>query len=69
MRDVLNKKIIIYLTLLTGLLTYVLYNYHRAQPPDQAQIERCNELAKGMPENTEEEINQAINRFTDCLAE
>lgn len=65
----IDKKTIIYLTLLTGLLTYVLYNYHRAQPPDQAQIERCNELVSQMPESNEEEINRSINRFTDCLAE
>ena len=65
----IDKKTVIYLTLLTGLLTYVLYQYHRAQPPDQAQIERCNELVSQMPEGSEEEINRAINRFTDCLAE
>ena len=65
----MGKKTIIYLTLLTGLLTYLLYNYHRSQPPDQEQIERCNELVSQMPERTEEEINRSINRFTDCLAE
>jgi hypothetical protein len=65
----MGKKTIIYLTLLTGLLTYLLYNYHRSQPPDKEQIERCNELVSQMPERTEEEINRSINRFTDCLAE
>jgi len=66
---VISKKMFVYLTLLMGLLTYVLYNYHRSQPPDQEQIERCNELVSQMPERTEEEINRSINRFTDCLAE
>jgi hypothetical protein len=65
----MNKKLFIYLTLLTGLFTYVLYQYHRSQPPDQEQIERCNELANNMPERTEEEINKSINTFLDCLAE
>lgn len=64
-----GMKTFIYLTLVTGVLTYALYAYHRAQPPDQKQIERCNELAAGMPESTQEEINRSINTFLDCLAE
>jgi hypothetical protein len=65
----MKRKLFIYITLLTGLLTYVLYQYHRSQPPDQAQIERCNELVSKMPESTEDEINKNINTFLDCLAE
>jgi hypothetical protein len=65
----MNKKLLIYITLLTGLLTYVLYQYHRSQPPDQEQIERCNERVSKMPESTEEEINKSINTFLDCLSE
>jgi hypothetical protein len=63
-----NRKLFVYLTLLTGLLTYVLYQYHRSQPPDQAQIERCNQLVSKMPEGTEEEINRNINTFLDCIS-
>ena len=59
----------VYLTLLTGLLTFVLYRYHDSQPPDQERINRCNELADQMPENNQEEINRSINTFLDCLAE
>jgi hypothetical protein len=66
--DPVKKSIFIYLTLLVGALTYVLYQYHRSQPPDQEQIERCNELVRDMPENTQEEINRSINTFLDCLA-
>jgi hypothetical protein len=65
----MNRKMLIYLIVVTGLLTYVLYQYHDAQPPDQEQIERCNELADQMPQNTEEEINRSINTFLNCLAD
>ncbi len=65
----MNTKLFIYIALLTGLLTYVLYQYHRSQPPSQEQIERCNERASKMPERTEEEINKNINTFLDCLSE
>lgn len=65
----MNKKIFVSLVLLTSMLTWVLYEYHRSQPPDQEQIERCNELANAMPENTPQEINKSINTFLDCLAE
>ena len=65
----MNTKIVLQLLILLGLLTYVLYRYHDSQPPDQAQIERCNERVKDMPENTREEINRSINTFLDCLAE
>ena len=62
-----NRKIFIYLTLLVGVLTYVLYKYHESQPPDQQQIERCNELANQMPQSTEQEINRSIHTFFECL--
>ncbi len=62
-----NRKTLVYLTLLAGLLTYVLFRYHDAQPPGQAQIERCNELAEQMSANTREEINRSINTFLECL--
>jgi len=63
----MNKKLVVYLIVVTGLLTYVLYRYNRSQPPDQAQIERCNQLVSKMPESTEEEINKSINTFLECL--
>jgi hypothetical protein len=63
-----KKSVFIYLTLLVGLLTFVLYQYRQSQPPDQAQIERCNELVSDMPEGTQEEINRSINTFLNCLA-
>jgi hypothetical protein len=66
--DPVRKSVFIYLTLLVGALTYVLYQYHRSQPPDQEQIDRCNELVRDMPEDTQEEINRSINTFLDCLA-
>jgi len=66
---IMNRKLLVYLTLLTALLTYVLYHYHRSQPPDQAQIERCNDLVSKMPESTEEEVNRNINTFLECLSE
>jgi hypothetical protein len=64
-----SKTVFIYLTVLVGLFTYVLYRYHDSQPPDQQQIERCNELVSQMPERNEEEINRSINTFLDCLAD
>jgi hypothetical protein len=63
----MNKKLVVYLIVVTGLLTYVLYRYNRSQPPDQEQIERCNELVSKMPEGTQEEINRNINTFLECL--
>ena len=63
------RKMLIYLVAVTGVLTYVLYRYHDAQPPDEEQIERCNELANQMPQNTETEINRSINTFLECLAD
>ena len=65
--DRVSKKVFIYLTLLVGVLTYALYRYHESQPPDQRQIERCNELVSQMPENNEQEINRSINTFFECL--
>lgn len=65
--DMKTRTLVLYLILLTGVLTYVLYRYHEAQPPDQAQIDRCNELVKDMPESTQEEINRSINTFLECL--
>jgi len=62
-------KIALYFVAMTLLIAYGLYNYHRAQPPDEEQIARCNERVNGMPESTEEEINKSINTFLDCLRE
>jgi hypothetical protein len=62
-----NWKIALYFAAVTLLIAYGLYNYHRAQPLDEERIEHCNELVSGMPEATEEEINQSINTFVDCL--
>jgi hypothetical protein len=64
-----SKSAFICLTLLVGLFTYMLYRYHESQPPDQQQIERCNELVSQMPERSEEEINRSINTFLECLAD
>ena len=65
----MNTKLILQLLILVGLLTYVLYRYHDSRPPDQEQIELCNERVKDMPENTPEEINRSINTFLECLGE
>ena len=62
-----TRTVVLYLILLTGVLTYVLYRYHASQPPDQAQFVYCNELVKDMPESTQEEINRSINTFLECL--
>ena len=64
-----NKSIFIALSVLLALITYTLYRYHESQPPDQQQIERCNELVSQMPERNEEEINRSINTFLECLAD
>ena len=63
----MTKTAFIYLTLLVGLFTFLLYKYHESQPPDQQQIELCNELVSQMPESNEEEINRSINTFLECL--
>jgi len=63
----MNKKIFLYLLVITGLLTYVLYLYHRSQPLDQARIDACEERVKDMPESTQEEINRSINTYMECL--
>ncbi|GEM_PF-1780626 len=63
----MRKSTLIYLTLIVGVLTLLLYNYHRSRPLDEERIEYCNELVSKMPESNETEINQSINRFTDCL--
>jgi hypothetical protein len=65
----MNRKLFVYLLFVTGLLAYVLYLYNRSQPPDQAQIDRCEERVKDMPENTQEEINRSINTYLDCVRE
>ena len=64
-----NRRIYVYLALLTGVLTYVFYHYHASRPPDSEDIERCNALADAMPEGNEAEINRSINTFLDCLGE
>lgn len=63
----MTKTAFIYLTLLVGLVTFVLYSYRESQPPDQQQVERCNQLVSQMPESNEEEINRSINTFLECL--
>ena len=63
----MGLKLFIYAIFLTGVLTFILYRYHQAQPPDAAQIARCNELASAMPESTPEEINRSIHAFHECL--
>ncbi|HHH43933.1 MAG TPA: hypothetical protein ENK49_07335 [Gammaproteobacteria bacterium] len=63
----MRKSTLIYLTLIVGVLTWLLYNYHRSGPLDEERIEYCNELVSKMPESNQTEINQSINRFTDCL--
>ncbi len=65
----MNGKMLVYLALLVGAGTWTLYTWRNSQPPDQGQIERCNELVRGMPENTREEIDRSISRFVDCLDE
>lgn len=65
----MNKKLFVYLVVVTGLLTYVLYRYQRSQPPDRAQIERCEERVKNMPEDTQDEINRSISTYLECLKE
>ncbi len=65
----MNGKMLVYLALLVGAGTWALYTWRDSQPPDQEQIERCNELVRGMPENTREEIDRSISRFVDCLDE
>jgi hypothetical protein len=62
-------KIVLYFAAMIVLIAWGLYNYHRAQPPDEEQIARCNERVSGMPESTEAEINRSINTFLDCLRE
>lgn len=59
----------VYLLVVTGLLTYVIYHYNRSRPPDAAQIERCEARVKDMPESTQDEINRSINTYLDCLRE
>jgi len=63
----LKKSTLVYLTLIVGVLTWLLYSYQRSGPPDEARIEYCNKLVSEMPESNQTEINQSINRFTDCL--
>lgn len=63
----MNKKLFLYATLLTAVLTWALYRYHSSQPPDQEPIERCNELVSKMPEGTQDEIDRNINTFVECL--
>ena len=65
----MSRSTTLYLTLMVGLLTWLLYNYHRSRPLDEGRIEYCNELVSAMPERNEDEINQSINRFTDCLSD
>jgi hypothetical protein len=65
----MNKLNLFLIALLTGTLTFALYTYKTSRPPDQEQIERCNEEVAQMPENTQEEINRSINTFIECLEE
>ena len=63
----MKTKFFIFATLLLAVLTYVFYRYHDAQPPDAAQIERCEALADAMPESTPEEINRSLHTLHECL--
>ena len=63
----MRKSTFLYLILIVGLLTWLLYNYYRSRPLDEERIAYCNELVSQMPERNQDEINQSINRFTDCL--
>jgi len=63
----MRKSTFLYLTLIVGLLAWLLYNYQRSRPLDEERIAYCNELVSQMPERNQDEINQSINRFTDCL--
>jgi hypothetical protein len=65
----MNKLNLLLIALLTGTLTFAIYTYKSSRPPDQEQIERCNERVAYMPENTQEEINRSINAFIECLEE
>lgn len=65
----MNLRMLLYLVLVTAVLTYTLYAIRSSQPPDQEAIERCNELVSDLPESTREEIDQGINRFLNCLGE
>lgn len=65
----MRKSTLLYLLLIVGVLTWLLYNYQRSGPLDEERIEYCNELVSQMPESNEDEINQSINRFTDCLSD
>lgn len=60
-------KFLIFASLLLAVLTYALYRYHDAQPPDAAQIERCQALADAMPASTPEEINRSLHTLHECL--
>lgn len=63
----MKRRFIILATLLLAVLTLVLYRYHDAQPPDAAQIARCEALADEMPANTQEEINRSLHTLHECL--
>ncbi|HEB96764.1 MAG TPA: hypothetical protein ENI96_10090 [Sedimenticola thiotaurini] len=63
----MSKKLLIYLFLLTAVLTWLLYNYNRSRGPDQERIDYCNELVRDMPERNRQEIDRAILRFNECL--
>ena len=63
----MRKSTLLYLLLIVGVLTWLLYSYQRSRPLDEERIAYCNELVSQMPERNQDEINQSINRFTDCL--
>ena len=63
----MNLKMLVYIALVTGALTYTLYTVRGSQPPDEQKIEHCKELVSGLPESTREEIDRGINRFLECL--
>ncbi len=65
----MNKLNLFLVALLTGTLTFALYQYKTSLHPDREQIERCNEEVAQLPENTQEEINRSINTFIECLEE
>ena len=63
----MTKMNVLLLALLLTVTTLLIYNYNIGRPASQARIDACNKEVSELPETTEAEINQAINRFTDCL--
>lgn len=63
----MTKGNLLLIAALTGVLTFVIYNFRQNRAPDAQRIAECNARVEGMPESTREEINRSINTFTECL--